>query len=146
MTKNKWKCDKIAPLNLFKLLVRLAGGKASVRECQSSLGSSEKTVLAAFRKMLDGNCTYLSNQTNFSPISPNHSFETGLNHPYITLFLDGLIRRKGAGYIVEKRKQGATPSFASAVDDTEVNSSVEDSAVFETAPAADRTHDTYELT
>lgn len=39
------------------LLDRLSGGKASVKDCQTSLATSEKTVLAAFRKMLDGKVT-----------------------------------------------------------------------------------------
>jgi hypothetical protein len=56
---------------------------------------------------------------------------------------DGLIKRKGAGYVLEKRKLGATPSNTSAVDDLE-DTAVEDDAVFETAPPADRTHDTSE--
>lgn len=59
------------------------------------------------------------------------------------LHLDGLIKRKGAGYVVEKRKQSATPSNTSALDDLE-DTAVEDTAVFETAPPTDRTHDTLE--
>jgi hypothetical protein len=39
------------------LLDRLSGGKASLKDCQTSLATSEKTVLAAFRKMLDGKVT-----------------------------------------------------------------------------------------
>lgn len=46
---------------------------------------------------------------------------------------------------MEKKKQGATPSNTSAVDDLE-DTVEEDAAVFETAPPADRIHETLENT
>jgi hypothetical protein len=42
-------------------------GKASVKDCQTSLAMSEMTVLAAFRKMLDGSVMRWANEMNLSP-------------------------------------------------------------------------------
>ena len=52
------------------------------------------------------------------------------------LSIDGVIRRKGAGFIVDKKKRHATPSNTSAIEETE--EAFCDTSHFETAPPADK--------
>jgi predicted transcriptional regulator len=65
-------CDvELKPTSRFTIIFLLARlsprGKASVKDCQTNLAMSEKTVLAAFRKMLDGSVMCKANEKNLSP-------------------------------------------------------------------------------
>ena len=59
---------------------------------------------------------------------------------YISPSIDGMIKRKGGGFIVDKKKRHATPSNTSAIEDSE--EAFHDTSHFETAPPAEMTYET----
>ena len=96
----------------------LAKGKAQVKDCQLALNLEEEVVHIVFREMISGTIIILAKLATITVLSYiRHVFL----HVLVWQLPDGLIKRKGGGYlVVKKTKRQATPSCTSAVADSEI--------------------------